>query len=448
MHSPSRSRVFPTVRVLGLLVIVSSVLTIAVFISRLEVAAVKDSPVAVALSLSEFATGLKEITSMTSAGTGDDRLFVNEKAGRIIIVEADGRVVDDPFLDISDRVTSISEAGFLGLAFHPDYANNGYFYVNYTNYTSPTLQTRISRFEASADPNIADKSSEDILLTVTQPEDAHNAGDIHFGPDGYLYIPLGDGGHGGDKEDNAQNPEVLLGKVVRIDVKIDGESGNGKLSPDCSGDGTGNYWVPLTNPLKDGPGGACDEIWASGLRNPWRSSFDRATGDFFIGDVGEGTREEINFQKAGSAGGENYGWSCYEGKETFNPVVCETLEESTFPIFDYENPTDGCSVTGGYVYRGSKFPAMEGRYFLADFCSGNFWDLVQNEGIWQYSKHTNIEDRSYVAFGEDSSGELFVASFNPGEIYRLEGQPVLFDEFLYLPVAISQQEVGSFGGNN
>ena len=439
MKYQSKSHVVPRVRVVVQFAIISSILTMVAFVSSSKFAVVGDSPDAVALSLTEFATGLEYITSMTNAGTGDDRLFVTEKAGRIKIVEADGTVKPEPFLDISDRVKSISEAGFLGLAFHPDYANNGYFYVNYTNFTSPTLQTRISRFEVSGNPNIADKSKEDILLTVTQPGDEHNAGDIHFGPDGYLYIPLGDGDHGGDKDNNAQNMERLLGKVVRIDV----DSKDGNHPADCLGNGSGHYRVPMENPLRDGPGSICDEIWASGLRNPWRSSFDRVTGDFYIGDVGEGKREEINFQKKGSDNAENYGWRCYEGNNDFNKSGCAERESYTFPIFEYVNKVEGCSVTGGYVYRGSKYPAMKGRYFLTDFCSGIFWDLVQNGDNWHVSKHTNIPERRYATFGEDSSGELYVASFNLGNIYLLGGEPVVFDEFVYLPVAIRPQEPGS-----
>jgi glucose/arabinose dehydrogenase len=370
----------------------------------------------VTLSLTQFATGLNSPVGVYNAGPGDDRLFVIEQAGVIRIVQSNGAVLPTPFLDISARVLSGGERGLLGLVFHPDYATSGFFYVNYTS--SGTGRTHISRFSATGNPNVADPTSEVILFTVDQPFSNHNAGDIHFGPDGFLYIPLGDGGSAGagDPSNNAQNMGVLLGKIVRIDV------GLGGFPSDCVGNGTGQYTIPATNPLIDGPGGVCDEIWALGLRNPWRSSFDRVTGDFYIGDVGHDAWEEIDFQPAGSGGGENYGWRCFEGNASFNPSGCGPSSSFTFPIFAYPHTGGECSVIGGYVYRGSLFPALFGRYVLTDFCTGNFWDIIPDGvGGWQVTQHTNLAQFGYVSFGEDVNGELYVVHQGSGTLFRLEG---------------------------
>ena len=332
---------------------------------------------AVSIHLDRFASGLNRPVGIANAG--DYRLFVIEQSGTIKIVEADGSVRPTPFLDIRERVdASRNELGLLGLAFHPEYQQNGYFYINYTSSAEASWLTRISRFKVTANANIANAASEEILLAVEQSFSNHNAGNILFGPDGYLYIPLGDGGSTGDPEENAQNPELLLGKVSRIDV--DGGPGSAQ---DCVGLGSGAYTIPAGNPFVDGPGNACDEIWASGLRNPWQSSFDSKTGDLFIADVGQKRIEEVDFQPAGSSGGENYGWDCYEGSQPYvvaqDPVQCDSADTYTFPIFEYDRQllVNDCSVTGGYVYRGRRFPALEGRYLLTDYCSGRFWDLRQ-----------------------------------------------------------------------
>ncbi|MFQ5990676.1 MAG: PQQ-dependent sugar dehydrogenase, partial [Candidatus Methylomirabilales bacterium] len=370
----------------------------------------------VTLSLTQFATGLNGPVGVYNAGPGDDGLFVIEQAGVIRIVQSNGAVLATPFLDISARVTSVGEEGLLGLAFHPSYATNGFFYVNYTS--TGTRRTRISRFSVTSDPNVADPNSEVILFTVDQPFSNHNAGDIHFGPDGFLYIPLGDGGSGGDPSNNAQNMGLLLGKITRIDV----DSGPG-VSPDCVGvDGSGQYTIPPTNPFLDGAGGVCDEIWAVGLRNPFRSSFDRLTGDFYIADVGQNAWEEIDFQPVGSTGGENYGWRCFEGFDPFNISGCGSSSSFTFPIFAYPHTGGDCSVIGGYVYRGNLFPALFGHYVLTDFCTGNFWDIIPDGvGGWQITKHTNLTAFGYVSFGEDSNGELYVVHQGSGTLFRLEG---------------------------
>ncbi len=369
------------------------------------------------LSLSVFATGLNKPVGIANAGPSDDRLFVIEQPGVIRIVQSDGAVLPTPFLDITSRVdSSDNEEGLLGLSFHPNYANNGYFYVNYTNTSPDTRRTRISRFSVTTNPDVADPNSEDILLTIDQPFSNHNAGDLHFGPDGYMYVPLGDGGSGGDPNNNAQSLGVLLGKIIRIDV----DAKPGGSPPDCQGLGSGNYTIPSSNPLMDGAGGTCDEIWATGLRNPWRFSFDRLTGDLYIGDVGQNTWEEIDFQPASSSGNENYGWRCYEGNHPYNTSGCGLISNYTFPIFEFNQNDNNCSVIGGYVYRGSQYPAMYGRYLLTDYCSGNFWDLVPNGVNWQPTKHTNLTEFGYVAFGEDANGELYVANISTGNIYHLE----------------------------
>jgi glucose/arabinose dehydrogenase len=240
---------------------------------------------------------------------------------------------------------------------------------------------------------------------------------------------MGDGGSIGDPNDLAQNPTTLLGKVIRIDV----DSGPG-YAPDCVGLGSGNYTIPLSNPLADGPGGTCDEIWALGLRNPWRSSFDRLTGDFYIGDVGQSAWEEIDFQPSNSTGGENYGWRCYEGNHAYNTAGCSAIGEYDAPIFEYPH-ADDCSVIGGYVYRGSQYPALAGRYFLTDFCTGNFWDLTPDgSGGWTPTMHTNLQAFGFVAFGERSDGELFVVNHS-GTIYQL-GTVNELAEKMYLPIII------------
>jgi len=370
------------------------------------------------LTLTPLASGLTEPVGLANAG--DSRLFALESQGVIRIIQSNGTVIATPFLDLTDRVDSSDfEEGLLGLAFHDNYATNGFFYVNYT---ATDGRTRISRFSVTADPSIADPASEDILLTVDLPTNIHHAGAIAFGPDGFLYIPMGDGGGQGDPLNNAQSLSTLLGKIVRIDV----DSGPPGSVADCSGAGSGNYTVPVSNPLVDGNGGTCDEIWALGLRNPWRSSFDRSTGDLWIGDVGLSSYEEIDRQPAGSAGGENYGWRCYEGDHTFNTAGCDPIGSYTFPVFEYlHSDNDGCAVIGGFVYRGSQFPTLAGRYLLTDFCTGYFWDLApENHGSYTATRHTELAGSGNVAFGEDASGELYIVNITAGTVSLLGSDPV------------------------
>lgn len=347
------------------------------------------------------------------ANAGDDRLFVVDGAGLIRIVDADGNVLSPAFLDIAARVLDGGERGLLGLAFHPDYANNGYFYVNYTR--EPDGDTVIARFSVSSgDPNVADAGSELQLLTVNQPASNHNAGAMAFdpGPEGYLYIPLGDGG----PSSNARNMTNLLGTIVRIDV--DSTSGT---SPDCVGDGAGSYTVPGDNPFSDGPGGTCDEAWAFGLRNPFKMSIDRDTGDLYLGDVGESSFEEVDFQPAGLAG-VDWGWRCKEGFSTYSPGNCDA-PLSRDPFFAYGR-AEGRSVIGGYVYRGTQFPNLEGVYFFNDYYERTVWAARRDQfDSWEVTRYGSaLPDTSFSSWGEGADGELYVVKRDfsgPTELYRL-----------------------------
>ncbi|MBV6391534.1 MAG: hypothetical protein KPEEDBHJ_00742 [Anaerolineales bacterium] len=333
-----------------------------------------------------IASGLERPVDVQSAHDGSGRLFIIEKYGTIRIVE-NGTLLDAPFLNISARVDdSGNEMGLLGLAFHPDYESNGYFYVNYTGDRG---HTRISRFQAEG--NSADPDSEQVLMVVEQPYENHNGGAVVFGPDGYLYLGLGDGGSGGDPHGNGQNTEVLLGKILRIDIN--------------NGD---PYSIPADNPFGN-------EIWAYGLRNPWRFSFDRASGDLWIGDVGQGEWEEIDYLPAGSPGGANFGWSVMEAAHAFNG---EQQTGMILPVAEYShsNPYSGCSVTGGHVYRGS-MPEWNGIYLYGDYCEGTVWGLIQLNGQWQ-SQSLFESGVTITSFGEDENGELYLASDN-GKVYIL-----------------------------
>jgi hypothetical protein len=344
------------------------------------------------LQLTTFATGFSSITSL--AHCNDDRLFVVQQRGRIRIVDINsGTVNATDFLNLTSLVSqSGSERGLLGLAFHPDYLNNGYFFVSYTDNGGSTV---IARYKVSDnDVNVANPASAQILLTFTQPYSNHNGGDIHFGKDGYLYFASGDGGSGGDPQNFAQNNQSLLGKMLRIDVNDFNAT---------------TYTVPPSNPFV-GNAAYRPEIWATGLRNPWRFSFDRLTGDMWMGDVGQNVMEEINFQPANSPGGENYGWRCYEGINTYNTSGCGPAANYVFPVFHYNQSGNGCSVTGGFVYRGALSNYMYGRYWFADYCSGRIWSFpADGSNNYTATVHGNFVANNYVAFGEDRYGELYLA---------------------------------------
>ncbi len=354
------------------------------------------------IQLTNFASGFTKPVDMTHCG--DDRKFVVEQDGRIKIINGAGQTLTPAFLDISGPVHSTgNEQGLLGLAFHPDYANNGYFYVNYTT-GSGAGTTRISRFSVDpADSNRALVASEQILLTITQPFSNHNGGQIKFGPDGYLYIGMGDGGSAGDPGNRSQNPQNLLGKMLRIDVNTP----------------TG-YLVPASNPFATSAT-TLPEIWALGVRNPWRFSFDPLTGDMWIADVGQDAREEINFQAAASTGGENYGWRCFEANASYNSSGCGPAADYDAPIHFYSHGALHCSVSGGYVSRTIDQPHLWGKYIYTDFCSGYFWGINQNTGSFANQQLLNAADYEFVGFGEDSEGGLYALAIGSGIIYRLNG---------------------------
>jgi len=335
------------------------------------------------------------------ANAGDDRLFIVEQDGYIRILNTDG--TSSLFLDIDSKVKSSgSEQGLLGLAFDPNYAVNKYFYVNYTNNTA-TGNTIIARYTRNAvNPNIADVASEVILLTVVQPFTNHNGGNLEFGADGYLYIGMGDGGSGGDPGNRSQDlTDQKLGKMLRIDVS------------------TVPYTIPADNPFVGITGD--DEIWQYGLRNPWRFSFDRLTGDLWIGDVGQGAWEEVDFQPATSNGGENWGWRCYEGNNTYNIAGCGPIGNYDFPIYVYDHTfgAGGFAITGGYVYRGTQNPGMYGYYIFCDYVTGNWWTTVSDGAGGWISGLDDFAFDNISTFGEGYDGEIYCASLSGGEIYHL-----------------------------
>ena len=341
-------------------------------------------------------SGLNKPTHIANAGDGSNRLFIVEQAGRIILVKNDISL-EKPFLDVSSRVRCCGERGLLSVAFPPGYANKKYFYINYTNKSGDTV---VARYRVSSEPDIANPGSEEILLTIKQPYSNHNGGQLAFGQDGFLYIGLGDGGSAGDPHGYAQNPGSLLGKILRIDV----ESGKPP------------YAIPDGNPPAKTKGYR-PEIWALGLRNPWRFSFDRETGDLYIADVGQDLFEEVDFQPASSRGGENYGWNTMEGMHCFQSDTCKK-SGLVQPIVEY-NHSQGCSVTGGMVYRGQKFPEMQGTYIYGDFCSGRIWGLKKSGNEWKSSLLADT-DYSISTFGEDEKGNIYVADYRDGKIYEIE----------------------------
>lgn len=368
------------------------------------------------LSATVFATGLDKPVAIENAG--DARLFVVERPGVIRIVEPDGTVLATPFLDIATRVDDTSsEMGLLGLAFHPNYAINGYFYVYYTRDPGPGFdRTRVSRFRASSIPDLADPSSEQVLLEFEQPYSNHNGGDLHFGPFGYLHIAAGDGGSGGDPLNNGQTTTTLLGKMLRIDVDIPPVPGTG---PDCNITTGVNYSIPASNAYNDGVGGVgCDEIYVLGVRNPWRFTFDRATGAMWVADVGQNKIEEVNYLPPGNSGGINMGWRCYEGGEPYNLNNCNRVYLP--PVHTYSHTSSGCSITGGRVYRGQRNPHLQGQYFFTDFCQSSIRALSGSPGNLSHRIALPLGALSAIStFGEDIAGELYVADLNSGTIYRL-----------------------------
>lgn len=350
-----------------------------------------------AFEWSLVASGLENPIGLANAGDGSGRLFVLEQAGRIRILQ-NGNLLPEPFLDIRDRISCCGERGLLGLAFHPRYAENGYFYVNYTDSNGNTV---IARFQAANPQDLrADPASEMAILNIEQPYRNHNGGAVVFGPDGYLYLGLGDGGSAGDPLNAGQSTNTLLGKVLRIDI-----------------DAAEPYAAPPDNPFT--LGGGLAEVWAYGLRNPWRISFDRLTGDLYIADVGQNTVEEINVLPSGSPSGANFGWNYREGSRPFqgSPPAGLALID---PVADY-NHTKGCSVTGGYVYRGSILPQWQGIYLYGDYCTGLIWGLLNTPQGWRDAElfKTNF---NITSFGEDETGEVYLVDYGGG-VYRLSARP-------------------------
>jgi glucose/arabinose dehydrogenase len=326
-------------------------------------------------------------------GTG--RLFLLEQAGKVRVVR-DGQLLEAPFLDIVAKVGCCGERGLLGMAFHPQFSQNGFVYIHYSDLNG---DTRISRYKVSPDnPNQLELTSEREILSLAQPYRNHNGGEISFGPDGYLYIGLGDGGSAGDPQGNGQSTQTLLGKILRIDV-----------------DGGDPYAIPVDNPFTEG--GGLPEIWAYGLRNPWRFFFDPLNGELYIGDVGQNEWEEVNYLPPESQGGVNFGWNYLEGTHPFRGSPPSDLV-LTGPVAEYNHDL-GCSVTGGVVYRGDRLPEWRGVFLYGDYCSGNVWGLWRDaQSAWNsallFRTGFNIS-----AFGIDDSGEVYLSDYG-GAIYRLE----------------------------
>ncbi len=367
-------------------------------------------------------TGLGTPVAITHAG--DDRLFVTDRAGRILLVRGN-QVAPQPFLDIRGRVRAGGEQGLLSVAFHPSYTANGRLFVNYTDIQGRTV---IARFDVSGDPDRADVGSERILLRIDQPFDNHNGGQLQFGPDGYLYVGMGDGGSANDPQCLAQRNDSLLGKLLRLDV-------------DQSTSQAPFYGIPPDNPFLASP--LPDEVWATGLRNPWRFSFDRETGDLFLADVGQNEIEEIDFVAAGSPGGLNLGWKVMEGTRCFGAGGCPSATPPcndpslTLPILEYDH-SQGCSVTGGYVYRGSQVTELSGRYVYGDFCSRTIWTARRQAGSWRADELLTAPG-PITTFGEDAQGELYLAT-QRGDLFRFAGTPAVTSTVRWTTAAITVLE--------
>jgi len=359
-------------------------------------------PAAAAVAVELVAEGLDSPLLVVNAGDGSGRLFVVEQAGRIRVIR-DGRLLPDPFLDIRARVSSGGERGLLGLAFDPSYATTGRFYVDYTDRSGNTVVAGLVAPDPEADR--ADPDSEQRVLGIEQPFANHNGGSLVFGPDGLLWIGTGDGGSGGDPFGNGQRLDTLLGKLLRIEPQP---------APGVP------YAIPADNPYAR-LGGTRPEIWASGLRNPWRFSFDRRSGDLWIGDVGQGSIEEIDRWPAGSKAGPNFGWNVMEGTSCFDPPSGCDKAGLVPPVAEYRHD-QGCAVTGGYVYRGSAVPALVGTYLYADFCSGTVWGLDAAAPA-PTPRVLLASGLAVASFGEGEDGELYLADLAGGRVFRVVAAP-------------------------
>lgn len=383
------------------------------------------------IALVQVAGGLASPVLLTHAGDGSERLFVVEQAGRIQIIHQ-GTLSSTPFLDITNRVRSPAsnggpEEGLLSVTFPPQYAHKGYFYVYYTNRAGNNV---VARYHLGANADSADAASEETILILEHPVHSnHNGGQLAFGPDGYLYIGTGDGGGGGDPAGNAQSTASLLGKLLRIHVELKDAPASAGPNPVYFPLISKNpnqsykapvYLIPPSNPFA-GQQGQRGEIWAFGLRNPWRFSFDRLTGDLYNGDVGQDSYEEINFQPADSSGGENYGWNIMEGAHCYNSASCDQ-SGLVLPVAEYSHSSGNCdSVTGGFVYRGSTYPTLQGIYFYADYCRGKIWGLRREGDAW-LSQLFAQPGFNIPSFGEDQSGELYLLA-KSGVVYQIVEAP-------------------------
>jgi glucose/arabinose dehydrogenase len=360
--------------------------------------------------LEPYANGVSAVADIAHAG--DERLFVAQLPGLIRIIEPGGGAANIRFLDIRDRVFwGEGERGLVSLVFHPQYAENGYFFAVYTNSNGDSV---VSRFQVTANPNIADPDSEEIILILPQPDPVHNVGDLSFGPDGYLYIAVGDGGPEGDALYQGQNRQSLYGTVLRIDV-----------------DRQFPYAIPPDNPFVHDPD-ARNEIFVYGLRNPWRINFDPLTHDLFIGDVGEQSYEELNYVPAGPPAGQNFGWSCYEGPAIFNPSQCVEGAEYTFPVYAYRQGSS-CAIIAGPVYRGDLYPAMQGQVLIIDFCQGTLSSLARvSDNEWRTVYTSATGSNGWNTFGTDVHGEIYLGRFGP-EIFHVTLVSVNLPQRNYLP---------------
>ena len=377
-----------------------ALLLVAALLGPSSAAAAGDGPIR--LSPRAAFTTFAAPVQVTNAGDGSDRLFIVERRGTIRVLSG-GVLQSGYFLDIRGRVEDGGERGLLGLAFHPRFASNGRFFVFYTRNGGDIV---VSRFTANAARTAAsDSTAAPLLLIEHSQHDNHNGGSLAFGRDGYLYVGVGDGGGGGDPDDNAQSiTRNLLGKILRIDV--DG-TGAGPF---------GRYRIPSSNPFAGATRGL-DEIWAYGLRNPWRTSFDRGTGRLYIGDVGQGEREEIDREPSGFTGGRNYGWHVMEGTRCYLSPGC-SLSGDVLPAAEYTHAGGNCSITGGYVYRGTAFPGLVGDYVFADFCSGRIWTLPQGGGTPDLALRADTTVQ-ISSFGESEAGELYAVTID-GRLFRVE----------------------------
>jgi len=398
-------------RKLSVRVLTGALCILAIQVSPRPAQALNAVSIPANITFEEVASGLTDPLFITHAGDGSGRIFIAQRGGKIMIYK-NGAVNNSPFLDVGSLITTNGgEQGLLGLAFDPNYTTNGRFFITYTDASDGAV--KLARYSVSGgDADIADPGGT-VVLTISEPYENHNGGMLAFGPDGYLYLGVGDGGSGGDPQNNGQNKNTLLGKILRLDVS--GPS----------------YTIPPTNPFV-AQSNVKKEIWAYGMRNPWRFSFDSANGDLYIGDVGQDREEEIDYQPASSLGGENYGWRVLEGNLCYPSGSCNPPSNYAAPVSTYDHgssDSNGCSVTGGYIYRGSQFPGLVGIYLYGDYCRGKVWGLYESSPDHWTSKLIADTNYSISSFGEDETGEIYLADYGSGTIYRVIEAPLITETF-------------------